>query len=359
MTVRQPLFQQNDATDQTADIFRLMLQDIVGSRHGIITETSFQVIQRGAGANNSVDVLAGGVIVPGTESGIQGYYYIVNDATVNVVQTAAHATLPRIDSVIVRARDSFYSGADNDGGLVYVAGTAASSPVEPNLDSLGYENYYRLANISVPANDNTITTADITDRRLTHPQGRAVVAGGLIPCTSTTRPTNPRKGQVIWESNTRQVLVNEGSSGSPSWAVYAVPGSGAWINYTPTITGLIGSSNTVYGRYFNMGSLVVGVTGFLIGSGGNVNAAITLTVPSAKPCSTLGGSNVTYIAVGRGFDSSAGTYYSATGGIIPAFSTTLMHSIATAGTGPWSTVVPFDWSAGDTLNMLFAYETNV
>lgn len=357
MVVRNPLFMQNDTTDQTADLTRLLIRDLVNERHGIIQETAFQAIQRGAGANNSVDVLTGGIIIPGTQSGTQGSYYVMNDATVNVpMSTGAHASLPRIDSVIIRVRDSFYAGVDNDAGLVYVAGTAAASPVAPTITD---PNFYRLANISVPANDNTIVTGDITDVRTVSPQGRAVAVGGLIPCTSTTRPSNPRKGQSIWESDTRQMKVNEGTSASPTWTVYAVPGSGAWTNYTPTTSGLTGGSNTIYGRYFNMGSLVVGVCGFVLGAGGNVTAGITLSVPAAKPATTLGGANVTHIAVGRGFDSSANVYFSATGSLTPSFSTTVLFNFATGATNGWNATIPFNWDPGDAMNVLFAYETNV
>jgi hypothetical protein len=357
MVVKQPLWQQNDTTDQSADIVRLLVRDLVNERHGIIQETAFQATQRGAGANNSVDIQVGGIIIPGTQSGVQGYYYVVNDAVVNVpMSTAAHGSLPRIDTVIVRVRDSFYSGADNDAGLVYVAGTAASSPVAPTITD---NNYYKLANINVPANDNTITTADITDVRTISPQGRAVVTGGIIACTSTTRPSNPRKGQAIWESNTRQLLINEGTSALPSWVVYAVPGSGAWVNYTPTVGGITGGSNTLYGRYFNMGSLVVGVCGFILGASGNITGPITITVPGAEPATTAGGSNVTYVCVGRAFDASANVYFSATGQLAPSFSTTVLFNFATAGTSGWTTNVPITWDPSDALNVLFAYETAV
>lgn len=357
MVVKNPLWMQNDTTDQSADIVRLLLRDLVNERHGIIQETAFQVTQRGAGANNSVDVQVGGIIIPGTQSGVQGSYYVVNDAIVNLpMSTAAHATLPRIDTVIVSVRDSFYAGVNNDAVLTYVAGTAGASPVAPTITD---PNSYKLANINVPAADNTILTTDITDVRTVSPQGRAVAVSGLIPCTSTTRPSTPRKGQAIWESDTRQMKINEGSSTSPTWTVYAVPGSGAWTNYTPTLGGVTGGSNTSYGRFFNMGSLVVGVCGFTLGTGGNVTGSITLTVPATKPATTLGGANVGHVAVGRGFDSSAGVYYSATGTLSPSFSTTVLFNFATGATAGWGATIPFNWDPNDSMNVLFAYETNV
>lgn len=214
MAIKQPLFEQNDTTDQSADIARLFIRDMLNERSGKIQESAFEVRQRGAGANNSVDVQPGGFVIPGTESGSQGYYYVVNDAVVNIpMSTGAHGSLPRIDSVLIDVRDSIYSGSFNDARITYQAGTAAASPVQPDLTALGYKNYYRLANISVPANDNTITTVEITDTRTT----RASAVGGTITCTSSTRPSLPRPGQQIWEMDTSKLLVNRGTAASPNW----------------------------------------------------------------------------------------------------------------------------------------------
>jgi hypothetical protein len=217
MTVKQPLFQQNDTTDQAADIGRLLVRDVVNERGGIVQEAAFEVRQRAAGANNSVDIQAGGLIVPGTEGTAQGYYYCVNDGVLNVpMSTAAHGSLARIDSLVLEVRDGFYSGTNNDARVVYQAGTASSSPVAPDLTALGYKNYWRLANITVPANDNTITTGDISDQRA--PSGaRATAVGGTITCTSTTRPTLPRPGQQIFEIDTNRHLLNEATAAAPLW----------------------------------------------------------------------------------------------------------------------------------------------
>lgn len=362
MVVKQPLFEQNDTTDQSADVFRFWLKDMVNERPGIMQETAFEVIQRGAGANNSVDVRAGGIIVPGTESGVQGYYYAANDAVVNVpMSTAAHATLPRIDTVLVRIRDSFYTTASNDAEIVYQAGTAASSPVPPNLDSLGYENYWRLADISVPANDNTIITSDITDQRtstsITPAQGRAVGLGGVIPCTSTTRPSLPRKGQFIWESNTRRILINEGTAVSPSWIPYASAdsGIGPWTAYTPTLTNVtLGTGGTRYGRYFRYSTLVVGVAGFKLGTGGDVTGGISVSLP--VNATSGAGAEVRYIGAGRGFDSSGPVYWASTAEIHPPFSVNTLVNFATAGQIAWGTSTPFNWTINDVFQCLFVYE---
>jgi hypothetical protein len=217
MTVKQPIFQQNDTTDQSADIGRLLIRDLVNERGGLVQEAAFQVAQRAAGANNSVDVQPGGFVVPGTEGTAQGFYYVVNDAVINVPMSApANGANPRIDSLVLEVRDGFYSGVNNDARVVYQAGTAAASPVQPDLTALGYKNYWRLANIAVPANDNTIVTADITDTRSLSGV-RATALGAPMTCTSTTRPTLPRVGQLIWELDTGKLLVNAGTAVTPVW----------------------------------------------------------------------------------------------------------------------------------------------
>jgi hypothetical protein len=207
MTVKNPLFQQNAATGQDADEARLLVKNIMAGRQGVAGVSDLLVTQRGAGANMSVDVLAGGAFIAGTENALQGTYHVTNDATVNVVVSAADATNARKDLVILRVRDSFYSGGSNDAQLVYLVGTPAGSPVEPDPDALGYENYIVLAMVDVPATDTTIANAQITDRRT-----RAAALGGVITCTSATQPASPPEGLMIWETDTNRLKVYDGTA---------------------------------------------------------------------------------------------------------------------------------------------------
>jgi hypothetical protein len=120
-----------------------------------------KVVQRAAGVNMSVDVGTGQAVVAGTENADQGGYIYTNTATVNLTLTAANATNPRIDAIIVRAKDSVYSGALNSVALEVVAGTPAASPAAPTLPA----NSLLLANVTVPANDTTISNDQIRDMR--------------------------------------------------------------------------------------------------------------------------------------------------------------------------------------------------
>lgn len=109
----------------------------------------------------NVRVLNGMGVVPGTENSLQGGYQFMNDGTVTVALDAAHATLGRIDLIVVRVRDSAYSGGTNDVTIEKVTGTPSGSPAIPSAPS----NSLILAQISVGAAVTTIPNSVITDRR--------------------------------------------------------------------------------------------------------------------------------------------------------------------------------------------------
>jgi len=94
--------------------------------------------------NQTVAVSAGSVITP------EGKRYSF-DSVSALAATAADATKPRIDIVYVSSA----------GVVTYLAGTAAASPAQPATPANGTI----LAAITRAANDNTIATSDIGDRR--------------------------------------------------------------------------------------------------------------------------------------------------------------------------------------------------
>lgn len=207
MTLGQPLFMENDTTDQHAIVLRQFIRDVCGDRPGVMGSGDLAVTQNGGG-NLSVNVAAGSVVWDGTEASNQGFYYAFNDGTVNLPLTTPDPANPRNDIVIVKARDAFYSGADNDGQLMIVAGTAAGSPVDPDLDALGHENYFRLARLRVGAGDTAITSGEIDDLRQ-----RTFSLGAVIICTSGTRPTLTAsdEGVMIYETDTNERLSWDGA----------------------------------------------------------------------------------------------------------------------------------------------------
>jgi len=212
MALQQPLFEENDTTDQHAIQFRTLLRDIYGNRPGVMAVNNMKVSQRGAGANMSVDVAVGSALITGSVVAQHGFYYVFNDAVSNVVISASNPSNPRITSVIIQVRDAFYSGANNDAIFVAVDGTPAASPSAPDLVALGYTNYIILANVTVPAAATSIVDANIANQpTFVSPIGTKTI------CTSSTRPSSPYTGQEIYETNTKNTLYWSGTEWLPPW----------------------------------------------------------------------------------------------------------------------------------------------
>ena len=98
----------------------------------------------------TVAVAAGTIRYAGSEAAV---------TSGNVTITAAHATLPRKDIVIV----------SNAGVKSVTAGTAATQPLKPAIPA----NSLVLAEVYVPAADTAINTNQITDKRVVLPSSSA------------------------------------------------------------------------------------------------------------------------------------------------------------------------------------------
>lgn len=152
---------------------RYMLQQLGDLQEGVFAAGDFDVTERGAGANMSVDVAAGGAWIYGDDTARQGAYHLVNDATVNVAVSAAHATLPRVDQVVARIYDSTVVGGSDVPAIEVIAGTPTASaqctdPTAANyrLGAAALPNgAVRLADVQVDAAAASIVNAKIYDRR--------------------------------------------------------------------------------------------------------------------------------------------------------------------------------------------------
>ena len=161
-----------------------------GVQEGIRSSTDLTVVQRGAGANMSVDVGVGFAMVQGDSVTNQGLFLAYNDAATNAVVTAAHATLPRIDRVCVRVRDAFHGDAANDISFQVVAGTATSGATLVNLNGAAAvpASHLLLANVLVGAAVSSITNANIAN--VAQQSGAASLPTGTeIELDSDTAPT--------------------------------------------------------------------------------------------------------------------------------------------------------------------------
>lgn len=126
------------------------------------------------------------VKVPAGYAMVRGHYYS-NTAQETLTIAAAHATLARIDSVVLQLDPSA-----NTILLVVKTGTAASSPSAPALvqtDSGVYE--IRLANVAVAAAATTITSGNVTDTRtFIGPAPITSLSSAVITTASTDKSAN-------------------------------------------------------------------------------------------------------------------------------------------------------------------------
>lgn len=205
-----------------ANVARMLTAALAGRGEGVVGGGDLLVAQRGAGANMSVDVAAGSAIAFGDENAQQGAYgALVNDATKNLVISAADPTNPRRDLVVAKVQDAFYSGATNAWSLAVVVGTAAGSPVDPAMPNNGPA----LARVAVVAAAASIVNANITDLRPFMPSGIAPVNSARRHGTlygpysqeaaAGFRPA-PYKGLMAYETDNDRLLYYTGAA----WQYY-------------------------------------------------------------------------------------------------------------------------------------------
>jgi microcystin-dependent protein len=127
------------------------------------------VSQRGAGANMSVDVAAGNAMVNGT--------MVIKSSTTNVSVTAADATYDRYDLVVL----------DSSGTISVVAGTAGSTSYANDYD-LESNDSILLAELFIEAGSTTVTTSDITDKRIISQAFGTIPAGAIMPYGGSSAP---------------------------------------------------------------------------------------------------------------------------------------------------------------------------
>jgi hypothetical protein len=172
--VNPPSFLQNVATEQ-ANSGRMMLSGLVPCP-GVVGTNDLKSVQHAGTPGMSIDIPGGQLWIAGTESGVQGTYHAWSDSTVtNPSVAASDPTNPRIDRIVGKVRDQFYSTAFNQWDLAVVTGIAKAVPLL--TDAPAPNNSYTLGYITVRAASTSILTSDITDLR-----NRAVGlgAGGLL-----------------------------------------------------------------------------------------------------------------------------------------------------------------------------------
>lgn len=141
-------------------------------QEGVVDSGSYEVTQRAAGANMTVDVAAStgnGAYVQGDAVTSQGLYYVPpHSAVVNLDIGAADATNPRVDQIVLRIYDDTHDASGANKAQVYVvAGTATGGATLDNRSGAASlpSSAIRLADVLVAAGATSVSNSSIRDRR--------------------------------------------------------------------------------------------------------------------------------------------------------------------------------------------------
>jgi hypothetical protein len=105
------------------------LREMVGNlsiQQGAVEETDFQVIQRGAGPNMTVEVKSGDCWIKGEYAARQGMYHLYNSTNASVTIEKASGANPRVDRIIAVINDSSVIGSSDIPELKAVEGVPTS-----------------------------------------------------------------------------------------------------------------------------------------------------------------------------------------------------------------------------------------
>jgi hypothetical protein len=174
-----------------------------GFAEGVIGAGDFAVTQRGTGANMSVDVAVGSAWIKVDTGTRNGLSHAWSDAIENVAIAAAHATLPRIDRVVVQYNDSSIpAGTGGDTPTVrVVTGTATSGATLDNETGAPAvpADALHLADVLVAANASSILTTAVRDRRPWATSQQAYVLSASSGLTIPVDSKNERLVSLEWE----------------------------------------------------------------------------------------------------------------------------------------------------------------
>lgn len=174
-------------------------------REGVVAAGDLAVTAAAAGGMR-VDVAAGACLIRGDTGFRNGLYLQVNDAAIAnaVTLDGSHATLPRLDRIILRVNDSSDLGSATDvPALEKVTGVPTAGATIAN--GLGMAampaDAIELARVLVPAASVAVTAGNISDQRVT-----AVIPQAVGPTILRKAVDEPVNNSVALQDDDTLVL---------------------------------------------------------------------------------------------------------------------------------------------------------
>lgn len=187
MTLETPLWEQNASYPSQRD--RQMVEILPAV--GVLGDTDLKVSQRAAGANMSVDIAVGSVVVQSATAS-RGRYLCRSTAIENrVVPASPGAGSSRWDLIIAEVTDTEYGDGTNAWSLSVFSGTAAGAPVQPATPA----GAVLLAAIYVGSGVAMISNINIGDSR---PYARPVTYSNRLPATAADGQMVMTSGAVLY-----------------------------------------------------------------------------------------------------------------------------------------------------------------
>lgn len=204
----------------------------------------------------------------------------------------------------------------------------------------------------------TITRGAYGTVARSHPQG---TVWGHVPIdedyieilTSSTRPTDPYRGQAIFETDTNKYV---GRSTTDAWT--DIVSLGPWIPWSPSwLNVTLGTGAQNQGEYIKVGRTVFFRAYLTLGTGGDVTGQVSVSLPVTAAATVFLGLGAPTVSI---------ICDDATGAMNPGFAefTTAnlcrLFVIETAGAfgtrNIVTTTTPFDWTVGDEIRLGGFYE---
>lgn len=176
------------------EFIRMMMQAMLAhtSAEGIAGASTDYAATPGAGL--AINVAAGRAFVKGDDRTSQGSYFVYNDATKSVTVSAADATNPRVDRLVLRVRDADVTGVTTSWSVELVAGTPAAGATLTNLSGAAAvpNGALLLYNVLVPAAfaGPFVAATHFQDRRFNVPVAGRELFGGYAALAANNSTAN-------------------------------------------------------------------------------------------------------------------------------------------------------------------------